>query len=96
MKPETSKVLGDIAGERLRQDIKWGQQNHEYPMWSAILAEEIGEVAKAWLWWKIEKVRLDNGLMSSGADYREEMVQSAAVLVNMIECYDRNEGVSDG
>ncbi len=39
-------AIGDVVLERMRQDAKWGEQNHPEAMWLAILAEEFGEVAK--------------------------------------------------
>ena len=55
-----------------------GIQNHKRYVWSSILGEEVGEVNKA-----INDGDLDN--------YREELVQVAAVAVAMIESYDRNK-----
>ena len=36
-----------ITDERARQDKKWGQQFHSHEKWLVILAEEVGEVARA-------------------------------------------------
>jgi hypothetical protein len=43
------EIFADISAERRRQDEKWGPQRHEWPVWSAILTEETGEVAQACL-----------------------------------------------
>jgi len=75
-------VYSDILDERIRQDAKWGVQEHEHPMWSVIFNEEWGEANQAWLHWVEENC-------GEAALYREELVQAAAVLVNMIECHDR-------
>jgi hypothetical protein len=40
--PDVARVLA----ERVRQDEKWGVQDHDDPAWLMILAEEIGEVAE--------------------------------------------------
>jgi hypothetical protein len=42
-------VLIEIADERGAQNLKWGAQAHEPSVWLAILMEEVGEAAQAWL-----------------------------------------------
>ncbi len=71
------EILKQVAGERARQDAKWGEQNHQPEKWMCILTEEVGEAAKAIL-------------EGDTANYREELVQIAAVAVSMIQCFDRN------
>lgn len=70
-------IQDEIRAERLRQEQKWGEQNHDFPFYAQILGEELGECSKAFL----EKDR---------ANLRVELIQSAAVIVAMIECGDRN------
>lgn len=72
-----------ILAERVRQDQKWGEQNHPPIEWLAILSEEVGELAKEvneqhW------RERPDS-LMK----LRAELVQVAAVAVAWLECLDR-------
>jgi NTP pyrophosphatase (non-canonical NTP hydrolase) len=75
------QVLDDIQDERERQDQKW----NDPPDWSnfddatrfAVLFEETGEVARAYL---------ENGPASE--QLREELVQVAAVAVKWIERLD--------
>ena len=69
-------VLAEVAAERHRQDEKWGEQNHDAGKWMLILAEEVGEAAKA-------------ALEGDVAQERAEYVQVAAVAVARIECIDR-------
>tara|TARA_B100000963_G_C22631607_1_gene675196 strand:+ start:3058 stop:3288 length:231 start_codon:yes stop_codon:yes gene_type:complete len=72
-----SQILDLIKKERVRQDKKWGIQNHNIFKWLAILGEEVGEVNKS---------ALEN-------NYREvisELVQIGAVTVAMIESLERN------
>lgn len=69
-------IFYDIHDERVRQNELWGEQNHDAPYWYTILAEEVGEVARSILE-KDEK------------NYREELIQVAAVCVAMVEAYDR-------
>ncbi len=70
-------VVADVLLERKAQDAKWGVQDHIPLYWLAILGEEVGETNKAVL----EK---------DWTNYREELVQVAAVALAAIENYDRN------
>jgi len=76
------EIYIEVARERIRQETKWGQQNHQPIIWSNILGEEFGEVYKA-----INEA-IFNG--SSWLDYREELVQVAAVAIAAVESLDRN------
>lgn len=80
----TASVLGDIASERHRQDVKWGEQNHHPFTYLAVLGEEVGEANQAAL------QATFGG--QDWADYRRELVHAAAVAVAMIECLDRHGG----
>jgi len=71
-----SAVLKDVLSERYKQDAKWGQQDHDEDRWMVILMEEVGEVARAIF-------------DENPANYREELVQVAAVAVAAIEAFDR-------
>ncbi len=73
---EQYDAIGDVILERIRQDEKWGEQNHPEAMWLAILSEEFGEVAKA---------MLDADFVS----VRSELAQVAAVCVAWLEMYLR-------
>jgi NTP pyrophosphatase (non-canonical NTP hydrolase) len=73
------KPLDDILVERTAQDAKWGEQNHDPFKWVAIATEELGEAAKA---------VLENNLH----DYREELIDLAAVCVAAMESLDRKRG----
>lgn len=70
-------VLKDVKAERVRQNILWGRQDHNPDRWLTILVEEVGEVAKA----------IQEG---DKKNYREELVQVAAVAVAAIESLDRS------
>lgn len=86
-------ALTDVLAERIRQDVKWGEQNQDPTVWLAILTEEVGEVAK-----EIADGRAPCSPTSAGGinlgQYREELVQVAAVAVAAIECLDRDVWVS--
>lgn len=45
----THSILLEISDERELQNIQWGAQHHEPPMWLTILMEEVGEAAQAFL-----------------------------------------------
>src|SRR5690606_24426312 len=85
MKPALGRIFADIVAERLRQDEKWGPQRHEWPIWSAILTEETGEVAEA-------SLRALWGQDATLDHLREELIQVAAVAVHIVEHIDELEG----
>lgn len=70
------KILDEVLDERLRQDNKWGQQNHNTFKWMTILGEEFGEACRG---------AFEDDL----ANYREELIQVAAVAVAAVENLDR-------
>ncbi len=67
-----------VYQELQRQEIKWGKQEHSPAYWYVILGEEVGEVARAIY-------------ENKDANYREELVQVAAVCMAALENWDRNE-----
>lgn len=71
-------VFAKIRVERIRQDEKWGVQNHNDMYWLAILAEEFGEVAKT----------IVDG---SESNRKVELIQAAAVLVAWLEQIEREQ-----
>ena len=72
----TARILSEVLTERERQDTKWGEQNHDPSWWVVIETEELGEVAKA-----VFEKELD--------EYRQELIQVAAVAVAAVESLDR-------
>lgn len=72
-------VLDEVLEERVRQVVKFGEQNHDDPKWLVIAAEEFGEVGRAILEEGPERVR-------------EELVQLAAVCGAWVEAIDRRQG----
>jgi len=81
-----NNILKQIREERERQDSKWGEQNHGMAYWLAIIMEELGEASEC-----VVKIDLGEG-GKSWQEFREEMIQVAAVCVSAIECFDRNNG----
>ena len=73
-----SQIIESILAERDRQDAKWGEQNHEIFKWLAILGEEVGEINKA-------------ALENQYDETINELIQTGAVVVAMIESLERNK-----
>lgn len=87
--PETMRVLLNVGLERIQQDFKWGRhQSHNFEEWLVILMEEIGESARAQMELKYRPDEMD--VLEGGRNFREELVQVAAVAVAMIEAGDRD------
>lgn len=73
-----------VLEERAKQDAKWGTQNHDFLTWLAIFMEEVGEASKAFM---------DNSLSPSKElrdNFKNELIQTAAVSVAILECGYRN------
>lgn len=83
----TTSVLDEVWAERISQDTKWGEQNHDLLRWNAILGEEVGEVAKA----TIEREFCVSEQAREGflSEARAELIQVAAVAVAAVESLDR-------
>ncbi len=75
---DTNEVLAEVREERRNQDEMWGEQNHDDTFWLAILMEEVGEAS-------------EHTLSDDKEGLREELVQTAAVVVAWIECIDRGK-----
>ena len=84
----TTAALKSVIAERVRQESKWGEQNHDPFTYLAILTEEIGELAQAALHTKF-------GGKEAGR-MREEAVHTAAVALAIVECIDRDKWVWGG
>lgn len=96
------KILEEIKKERIRQDKKFGKQDHSPIEWIAILSEEVGEASREAVDHHFEygldelklsgrKIVIDDIQDNRMRRYRKELIQVAAVAVQMIECLDRNE-----
>ena len=88
-------ILNEVRKERILQNEKWGEQNHLPIEWIAILTEEVGEAAKEALDHHfINPIKIEGQIFTPAAidqrnrldAYREELIQVAAVAVQMIEC----------
>jgi NTP pyrophosphatase (non-canonical NTP hydrolase) len=78
------QIYCDVDAERDRQEARFGAQRHAWPVWAAILGEECGEVAEACL-------HAHWGGSGDLAHLREELVQVAAVAIQMVEKIDSGE-----
>lgn len=83
-----SKLIQDalvsVVEERGSQEEKWGIRGpyfHSLPLWEVILGEECGEVCEAILEFLFAG--------TDGSHLRSELVQVAAVAVQMIEIVDQ-------
>ncbi len=101
--PAQMEVVNEILGERIRQDEKWGKQNH--PMHSVDPHIVAGHTYLVGLYKRINDDRAKAGALSwdgilfeeayeafaetDPAKQREGLVQVAAVAVAAIECLDR-------
>lgn len=77
------RALNLIYTERVRQNGKWGEQNHDDYRWLAILTEEVGELAQAIL-------EGEFGCPHAGTA-KTELVHVAAVAAQWLECMERRE-----
>jgi NTP pyrophosphatase (non-canonical NTP hydrolase) len=77
----TEAILSEVFAERRSQHEDYSEQNHTAPFWLSILGEEFGEVCRA-------------VYENDGVNYREELIQLAAVAVQMVEAYDRSRAPS--
>lgn len=96
MKPEDSiKILKEhspltlIKMERIQQDAKFGEQNHDDFRWLSILMEEVGEVSHA----VCEQLQKNYSKIALRENLEIELIQVAAVCVNWIECLRRNDKI---
>jgi hypothetical protein len=69
--------IEDVKSEAMRQNKKWGEQNHDDGKWALILLEELGEAAK-------------DMLESNPEAADKELIESAAVILQWISCRRRN------
>ena len=85
----TRAVLGAVEIERHRQATKWGVQRHSFPVWTAVLMEEVGEFAQAVLKGREEALSRNTRIPRSWLlKQRAEAVQVAAVAVAIVEHLD--------
>ncbi|MFG0319751.1 MAG: hypothetical protein ACF8XB_20945 [Planctomycetota bacterium JB042] len=83
-------ALRDVLEERENQDRRWGEQNHDFGVFLAILQEEVGEASVEFLELRRhEREGLEEHAKVDRTRMREELVQVAAVALAMVEAFDR-------
>lgn len=82
---EQEKIIDDVLAERNRQDMKWGEQNHNAYVWASIIGEEYGEICKA-----INEFGFDP-TPKTEQDIYIEAIQTMASCMAMLECMQRNK-----
>jgi hypothetical protein len=70
-------IYTEIAKQRKKQNIQWGESNHAPPIWLTILAKKQGDLAKSIL-------------RNEPQNYKELLLELSAVCVAAIGCFDRN------
>lgn len=86
--PISDLTVYQLAEERRRQLIKWGELNHIPAVWLMILGEEFGEACNAIL----ESVSVKMNPTRQWKDFRAELIQVATVAIAAVESYDRDKG----
>ena len=81
---QPAKVYSEVALERVRQESKWGEQNHHPMVWLSILGEEVGESCEA-----ANEAYHSGPSQGKWENYRKELIQVAAVAIAMVESLDR-------
>lgn len=77
-----AEVIALIRVEMVRQNKKWGEQNHSQEKWCTILGEEYGEVCK-------------DALEGNPMGYVNELVEVAAVSIQAILSLCRQTGSAE-
>lgn len=72
-------IVSMVQAERLKQDKKWGIQDHPPEKWVAILVEEVGEAAQAGLKWDVKRYGTVGERNEAAINMLYEWVQVAAV-----------------
>ena len=89
-------VIQRVIDERLRQDAKWGEQNHNAIEWVAILTEEVGEASKEAVDFHFAngdvdvKLKAGKRLQIQRIEHlKKELIQAAAVAIQAVESIER-------
>jgi len=82
--------LACVAMERIKQDAKWGEQNHSDLRWLPILIEEVGEVGETVNEAYPHKERLYK-YEACIENLEYELIQVAAVCMAWVECIRQRE-----
>ena len=81
-----------VAMERIKQDAKWGEQNHDDFEWLSILSEEFGEAGRA----VCEQLGSTYSKRALRENLEVELIQTAAVCIAWVECIRRRDARATG
>lgn len=83
-----------VVIERIKQDVKWGVQNHSDLRWLPILMEEVGEVSETINEAYPHKENIYEYEYEACIDSLEyELIQVAAVCLAWVECIRRRDRI---
>jgi len=85
-------IINEILSERKRQIEKFGKQNRTLIEWAVILGEEVGEVNRAALEFHFRNEYPNIYTKDKSeylANFRKELIQVAAVCLEIIEDIDK-------
>lgn len=84
-------IFGDIVFERIRQESKWGAQEHFGDKWFRILGEEFGEIARDLNELGALPIENEAGQLKYLTNLRQEIIQTSAVCVAWLDDWDRRK-----
>jgi NTP pyrophosphatase (non-canonical NTP hydrolase) len=84
-------TLMAIKAEGMKQDAKWGEQNHAPEVWLSILSEEVGELAQAMLADRFDSGRNEKLHDSHHDSMETEAIQVAAAAAHFVEFLARRK-----
>lgn len=89
-------VIERVRDERVRQNDKWGIQDHNAIEWVGILVEEVGEASKEAVDFHFNNPkRIDSAITQEATqenrirDLKKELIQVAAVAIQAVESIER-------
>jgi hypothetical protein len=98
--PQTAQVLAEVRLERIRQELRWGQQNHPNGTggsWRKDLADGARRLCEERFnngegtWYHILMEEVYEAVAESAPErLRAELIQVAAVAVAWVEAIDRH------
>ncbi len=77
------QIFYEITTERMRQDNKWGEQNHDPFLYLTVAGEEHGEACEAAL-----ELRFGDGTQEH---LEQELIEEAACCIAAVECLRRGK-----
>jgi NTP pyrophosphatase (non-canonical NTP hydrolase) len=88
---EMMTPLQAVIMERVKQDSKWGEQNHTDYEWLSVLTEEVGEVANSICCAYINPEPRESFVDAAKKNMEYEVIQVAAVCFAWLENLKRRQ-----